>query len=1532
MGHSSGEIAAAYTMGALSLESACRVAYHRGRLAAKLASTLAAFDVESDPSKGPGAMISVNVPEGQIHEHLTKLQVEKRVCVACVNSPLNITLSGDEAAINDLRNHFASSDIFCQKLQTGVAYHSPAMQRIVEEYLSCLDSLETQTAADEILMVSSVTGQRIAARMLTRGQYWVDNLVSPVRFVDALQYMSVAAPQTDGLKTISDYIEFGPHGALRRYIKDALGHIVGSQTFQYASVLTRRHSPVKTVLETVGHLFLRGFSASVTAANQLSDKSYSFIVDAPGYPFDHSRLFWHEGGHSRTWRMRDEPPHALLGTRATDWNPLEPRWEMNLSIEQMPWLADHVVGGTALFPAAGSLMTAIEAVRQVANKQQKIVAYHVKEATFTSPIVIKPESQTQVMAHLHPLQQTYEKTALRFNVQLTSAGDAGNWNRCFDATIHIEYEQPLSEVDGGFEMRATTNDLTQSHERAKEDSTKRIDSKVFYQRLQEQGLEYGGAFSLVEELSWDGHQQSVACINTKALADKSLKGLAHPAVLDAAFQVCFTAPSEGLSRELPTLVPHKVNDLRITALALEKVQSKRLQCSTKSRLRSAELGVEASVTMFDDDGTVLCHLKRLEMLPIMSASTTSEVQKADAHSIEWKPYLPLLDKAQLARYCCLFPQITNGLVDYNIQLEKTLRALLSQTISNLRTRDWSKAPTHMKAYLSWADDQLQDHQYETEMGLESLVAELEDRGRERPSWRLFIEAARNIVSISQGKIDHTNAIDPGPALGDFYDNVVNRIEKPALKPYLELLSHHTAEQEILEVGAGTGSMTRKILSLLHQTEQRIGGRAFSKYTSTDTSGVSDDYANSFKEYHDRMLFKSLDIHQDIVTQGFELGSYDLIVVGDGLHLSGNVASALPQLRLLLKPGGRLIIFSLTAAYDSFVMGFGFGLLPGWWEDKNGSLVQRGTTDDDAWDAILRSNDFSGSDLLIRDEATHYACIVCTTAKTEPPKAGPGSRTILVVRDDGDDNSHQLATASWLENATTDLLGNQPEIFKIGQLADASPESADYVVFLVDTGSPFLENASDTTFALVKKWLEQSNKVLWVSGGGLQAGSPHFSIHVGLLRTLRAEFDSRRILASLSVEDETSGPVTLAQHISKVLSCTLVAPPSAGEIEYVVRDGQILTGRVVVDRETSRELAPLAAAEPVVGPWLPGPPLMLGIEGRGQLEGLRFVEDTSISASELGPLEIEVETRAWALNFRDVFAAVGRMEFDGFGSDCAGVVTRVGHQCTSVQPGDRVCVFMFGCMRTYVRADEWCVYKIPDSISFEEACAVLSPAGTAIQSLLEIARMEKGDKVLIHAASGATGQLAIQLAQSVGAEVFATVGYDHKRDLLIKDYGIPSDHIFYSRDTTFAQGVMRMTQGRGVDVVLNSLVGQGLRMSSECMAPFGRFVEIGKADINSNAPLPMQFLAKNVSFAAVDLHHIFTDRKPLAKKILQQTMKLVYDGTIRSPQPLQIHDVDAVEEAFRCLQKGKTSGRVMVRVNPSTIVKVREAFFHFRMRN
>lgn len=223
------------------------------------------------------------------------------------------------------------------------------MRAIATEYRALMGVLEPGKTLDiigkpsspETVMVSSVTGDIVSAKVLSMPDYWVDNLVSPVRFVDAVKRLTgntPIPPLAFVAGGITDLIEIGPHAALRRPLKDTVPSI------RYHAVLERSKPNLHTVLSVVGSLFCFGHSLSVVAANSHTGTKLQHLADCPPYPFDHSRRYWSESRIARDYRMRKSAPGYLLGRRANDWNELLPRWRNWLSLETHPWLGDHCVG------------------------------------------------------------------------------------------------------------------------------------------------------------------------------------------------------------------------------------------------------------------------------------------------------------------------------------------------------------------------------------------------------------------------------------------------------------------------------------------------------------------------------------------------------------------------------------------------------------------------------------------------------------------------------------------------------------------------------------------------------------------------------------------------------------------------------------------------------------------------------------------------------------------------------------------------------------------------------------------------------------------------------------------------------------------------------------------------------------------------------------------------------------------------------------------------------------------------------------
>lgn len=218
--------------------------------------------------------------------------------------------------------------------------------------------------------------------------------------------------------------------------------------------------------------------------------------------------------------------------------------------------------------------------------------------------------------------------------------------------------------------------------------------------------------------------------------------------------------------------------------------------------------------------------------------------------------------------------------------------------------------------------------------------------------------------------------------------------------------------------------------------------------------------------------------------------------------------------------------------------------------------------------------------------------------------------------------------------------------------------------------------------------------------------------------------------------------------------------------------------------------------------------------------------------------------------------------------------------------------------------------------------------TVYQSLINVAKLQRGESILIHAASGATGQMAIQIAKHLGCDIYVTVGFNKKKELIMERYGIPEDHIFYSRNLSFAKGIRSMTQDRGVDVVLNSLSGDALIATWELIAPYGRFIELGTLDIYTNNKLPMSAFAKNVSFSAIAIDALSVERPKVFREIMLNVIDFFSKGILHSVHPFQLMSIKNFQDAMRLLQTGKTSGKIILSVDGADVIPVSSQVFCF----
>lgn len=325
--------------------------------------------------------------------------------------------------------------------------------------------------------------------------------------------------------------------------------------------------------------------------------------------------------------------------------------------------------------------------------------------------------------------------------------------------------------------------------------------------------------------------------------------------------------------------------------------------------------------------------------------------------------------------------------------------------------------------------------------------------------------------------------------------------------------------------------------------------------------------------------------------------------------------------------------------------------------------------------------------------------------------------------------------------------------------------------------------------------------------------------------------------------------------------------------------------------------------------LEGQPFQVAISQKGVLENLYFAP-LERQQPEAG--EIEIQVQAVGLGFRDVLGALGMYPGDipALGSECVGVVSAVGEGVHSLRVGDEVIALAIGSFRSHVIVNAGFAVLKPEGLSFQEAATIPSPFLTAEFGLNHLAQIKAGDRVLVHAAAGGVGLAAVQLALQAGAEVFGTAGSDEKREYL-KSIGV--HHVLNSRTLDYADEIRTLTNGQGVNVILNSLSGEFIERSVSVLAEKGCFVEIGKRDIWSHEQ--MQSARPDVAYHIID--PIYFLENPDVVQAIFSDLRGDFNAGRLQPIPMQIFPMRSIVGAFRHMAQAKHIGRVIITQEYST---------------
>ncbi|KAL4734420.1 hypothetical protein BDV11DRAFT_174769 [Aspergillus similis] len=1432
VGHSSGEIAAAYAAGAITAAESIIIAYYRGQ-ALKVVTR-----------KGGMAAVSMG------REQATPYLVNAGVVIACENSQHSVTLSGNLDELEDILERIKADDpeVLCRMLRVDKAYHSHHMHDVADDYEASIQGLSASEGFSPMVpFFSSVTGIRVTEPSHLNSAYWRQNLESPVRFLTAVQAVLDSGEEDKGRV----FLEIGPHSALSGPLRQILSEHPRGKACSYVASLVRGEDPRTSVLYTAGNLYNSGVSVSLRAINGEG----SLLVDLPPYPWQHDTRYWDQTPAVEAWRLRKNPHHELLGSRVLGSTDIEPSWRNNLSLDDAPWLYGHRIMGKTLFPGAGYIAMAGEAIQQLTSRPS--LSYQISHLVLKHALFLDSNECVELITNLRPVRisDIQDSDWHEFSITAVQAGEA---TRLCLGQVRVAPPSvaPTMPLSGDTKLK------------------RRVLSAAWYTALREVGMDYNREFRGLDDIYGDPvRHEATATVKTSKVSPS--RYVMHPTTIDRCLQVLSIAMFRGLARNI---------NIRSLPVLFEEIfigpEPAELQVQAQADLGNGNF-ILGDLGAIADDETILS-IKGMRLHVLSDDGFSHQETEMSARPV-WMPHIDFLPPRALAKPP---PPVT---------LESELRdriidLYIAQTA--FRARDVEPTEEHLHKYKRWlmigesriakqSTWRLSDYGYAHDCPFDSsdpgaMTSWMRERADEYPIIAPLVACTQrvldNIVGVLDGSCNALHLLMEDDGLKEVYDLLLSF---DSCHNFFATLGHSSPELNILEVGAGTGSATARFLDYLRAAD---GSRMYTRYTFTDVSAGFLAAAKERFSRYDAMEYAVLNISQDPAQQGFKLGSYDLIIASNVVHATPSLRCSLANLKSLLAPGGRLFLQEI--AEECSTADYIFGLLPGWWVGEHDQRIERPYVLVDRWRQELTAVGFDGIDFAIHEQASPVVNLVSSC-----PMSPLAANTVNLLV--------QEPRCQWVLDVEKHFQkqGYQVRIYSLDQTPPAEGE----VVSLLDASGPFLFNMTEESFQQLKDYILSASvkHILWVSKmSQITSSDPRYGLIHGFLRAFHVECHSEgKSFSTFDIEqfDERS-----IRSLLKVHNHWRRAAPAeeTGRDEYALVDGVVQVSRFEAT-DTEKEL------------HIPAGDMAsrrLCIETTGLIDSMFWKEDIP-SMPAKGEVRIRVAY--------DIITALGLIASpDQLGLEGSGVVESVGVGVSNIRKGDRVIFLGPGCFATHVTVPAAKTIPLPENWSLEEGATSPIVSLTAAQCLLRLGNLRRGQSVLIHAAAGGVGIAAIRICKGVGAKIYATVGNDEKAQYLVDTFGIPRSHIFHSRNASFYDDLMRETGGRGADIVLSSLSGELLRTSWKCVAPHGIMFDISRRDVLADAMLPMKHFVDRRSFVTVDLGEYMDEG---AANNSADFSIPVREGLVGPVAPVSCFAAADVADAFRYMQTGQHMGKIVVQM-------------------
>jgi acyl transferase domain-containing protein/NADPH:quinone reductase-like Zn-dependent oxidoreductase/NAD(P)-dependent dehydrogenase (short-subunit alcohol dehydrogenase family) len=1292
IGHSSGEIAAAYAASMVTQADAIRIAYGRGLSSAAVTQA--------------GAMLAVGLSEEESQRYLNEVAAGSAV-VACINSPSSVTLSGDVDAIHKLETLVSGAGKFARRLKVKTAYHSPHMREVSQGYLERIGTLRSPEQGDnKTLMFSSLTGRLVKSCTELDAHYWVSNMQAPVRFSAAVTALLTHRPEISKMTPVrwGGFVEVGPHAALESPVQQIISANFNKSAKEspYLAVVLRNKDAVETSLAAAGQLWAAGHTVDLQAVNGIVAASLKALTHLPSYPWNHAKGFWHESYMMRSNRFPAGPRTDLLGVAVDMLNKAEPRWRNHLRVNENPWMEDHKITDTILYPAAGMLVMALEGAMQMATGPNAVHGFRFRDVSFERGLVVTSGDQAAVETQLSLLPHAAFPGQFHFTIYSTTKGTS--WTKHCSGTISLETRPVVSEVedqstdDNGWAWHAALFKEIQ-------EKGEPVDVDSFYDHLEQIGMEYGPLFRNVVKLSAVPHLRAAAAEvvlpNTVSImpAGFEFPHVMHPATMDSIFHTVLSVLNHG-NPIAEAAVPYSIDDMFVAADQPHGAGSLFKGYGKLTRMSDGGHEVVADLVVSDEafSGPKLT-LKGFALRQVTSsqASAVHNHIKSCAQ-IQW-----------------------TGDIDF-IWSDTRLLQLGDTSISLLAA--WLDRLTHKRR-----------------VG-EVLVL-----------------------------IDREPSSDAAYTLKDLYARV-------GRQPGIDKISIAAPSAAVLN------SVDRFV-------------------PSPEVAAYQWDFFRKEKP-------------------SSEIGNYDAVIVIDNQSVSSDLFT---KLRDLLSPQGNLII-----------------------QQREGAHIDVGLALQDAG---------------FKSPIT--ACGLYIARVSSLPTATLPQEVYILLPAEPTEETSLLASALATTLARLDTTTHEIHLSGVSELAGK------HVISLLEFAAPFIHSWTAPDFDAFKSLVSVAVHVFWLTRGDLlrawtmDGTGASFAPTQGLLRVLRNEYP----LIALPHLDMSPvlAPADSHHLLLDVWKRSLV--PDAEVESAVDKNGIVYIPRAIADEDFDAELERSAAAacgrlKPVKSKLSDtNVPLVLSetLHGGEHL----WVEDLA-AREALATREVEVKVEAVGLR-----ASGGDQLPAALGREAVGIVTRCGAQVSTIVVGQQVVVLQAqGALKTHIRQDESLVAQVPVGIKTEEAATMAEVSIAAQYALLEIARLRRGQSVLVHSAASAQGQAAVQIAQFIGADVFAMVSTKAEKQLLMEQYDICSNRIYDSALRTFIAAINEATNQQGVDAILSSKFCSAVVPSADVLAEFGHFIGLDQSITGITLPTSQ----RNAVVASINVDQLHHAKPEIVTSLFRRTFNLL----------------------------------------------------------